>query len=89
MTDRPDFHRADSLPCQASELMAFRRNVARLHDLGDRALYELLLELARDLGPRRAPWLLKRIEAYAAIDRGVVAALGGSEIPKPPLRVVR
>jgi hypothetical protein len=89
MSVQPDFHHIDSAAYTPAEMLALRRNVERIHKLGDRALYELLLELARDLGPRKAPWLLKRIEAYAAIDPEILAALGGDRAPAAPLRLVR
>lgn len=89
MSIKPDFHRGDSLPFTAAELQALRRNVEHLHRSGPRPLLEFLLELAAEIGPRRAKFLKARLEIYAAIDPEVVRALGGAEIPKPPLRVVR
>lgn len=88
MSIQPDFHHLDAAHYTPAEMLALRRNVERLHGLGHRALYELLLELARDLGPRKAPWLLKRIEKYAEIDPEILTALGGNTAPPPPLRLV-
>jgi hypothetical protein len=54
---------------------------ARIHDLGPRALAELILELAAGADP------LSRIERYAALDPAIVAAVGASDLPK--MRAVR
>lgn len=89
MSVPPDFHRADSLPFDAADLQAVRRHVEHLHRLGPRPLLEFLLELAAEIGPRRAMFLKARLAVYAAIDPDVVTALRGAEMPKAPLRVVR
>jgi hypothetical protein len=89
MTIQPDFHRADSLPFTAAELQVIRRQVEHLHRCGPRPLLEFLIELAAEIGPRRAKFLKARLEVYAAIDPDVVEALCGTEIPKVPLRVVK
>lgn len=86
---KPDFHHADSLPFNATELQAVRRQVDHLHRCGPRPLLEFLLELAAEIGPRSTKFLQARLEIYAAIDPEVLAALRGTEIPKPPLRLVR
>jgi hypothetical protein len=53
----------------------------RIHRLGERPLFELILELSRG-----AP-LLPRLEAYARLDPDLVAALEGDRLP--PLRVIK
>jgi hypothetical protein len=53
----------------------------RIHDLGPRALAELILELAAGADP------LSRIERYATLDPAIVAAVGASDLPK--MRAVR
>jgi hypothetical protein len=55
---------------------------ARIHDLGPRALAELLYEILNGADP------LKRIEVYAALDPAIVAAVGARDLP-PPARSVR
>ena len=52
-----------------------------IHDLGPRALAELIFELAAGADP------LSRIERYAALDPTIVAAVGASDLPK--MRAVR
>ena len=54
---------------------------ARIHDLGPRALSELIFELAAGADP------ISRIERYAALDPAIVAAVGASDLPK--MRAVR
>jgi hypothetical protein len=53
-----------------------RRLAALIHNLGPRALWELLRELVagRDL--------VERLERYAAIDPDILEALGGARFPE-------
>jgi hypothetical protein len=53
----------------------------KIHRLGERPLYELLLELSSG-----AP-LLERLECYVALPADFIAALGGDRLP--PLRSIR
>lgn len=62
------------------------RLVEHLHALGARSLLELLTELvgAHGIGAD----LDARLERYARLDPEVVEALGGRDIPKPPVHEV-
>jgi hypothetical protein len=71
----PQPPKAQPIPTERLRLLA-----GRLHSLGPRSTYELLRELNRG-----AP--LARLEAYAALDPGVVRALGADVLP-PILRVI-
>jgi hypothetical protein len=53
----------------------------KIHKLGERPLYELLLELSSG-----AP-LHERLERYAALPADFIVALGGDRLP--PLRIVK
>ncbi len=63
--------------------LALRRTVERVHGLGPRAVYELLVEI----GEQRLCWtyLEQRIRRYAEIDPEHLTALGGDRFPRPPL----
>ncbi len=59
----------------------FRRQVHRIHRLGERVLGELLIEVGADGAV---------VDRYAALDPDVLAALGGDQFPPPvPLYAVR
>ncbi|PWB83995.1 MAG: hypothetical protein C3F11_03650 [Methylocystaceae bacterium] len=47
----------------------------RLHELGERATYELLREVVAGRDP------IARLEAFARIDPSILAALGGVALP--------
>jgi hypothetical protein len=55
---------------------------ARIHDLGPRALAELLIEILSGCEA------LARIEKYAELDPAIVAAVGARDLP-PAARAVR
>jgi hypothetical protein len=55
---------------------------ARIHDLGPRALAELLIEILSGCDA------LARIEKYAELDPAIVAAVGARDLP-PAARTVR
>jgi hypothetical protein len=55
---------------------------ARIHDLGPRALAELLIEILSGCDA------LARIEKYAELDPAIVAAVGARDLP-PSARAVR
>jgi hypothetical protein len=62
-------------PLKRLPLARLRRLTQQIHRLGERPLYELLRELEA--------WgdFQERVEAYARLDPGVVAALGADELP--------
>jgi hypothetical protein len=64
-----------------------QRNVVKARRLGDRALYEMLLELSAVTGHRAT--VESVVARYAALDPDIVSALGGDRFPEQPtLRVV-
>ncbi len=63
-----------------------RLHVERLHRLGPRALDELLLEIGAEMSCLTA--IETRLERYAGLDRGVVAAVGGDRFPPSPLHAM-
>ena len=63
--------------------LALRRTVERVHDLGPRAVYELLVEIGEQRLCRT--YLEQRVQRYAEIDPEHLAALGGDRFPRPPL----
>lgn len=74
-----------ALAAQARE--RHRRDlVLHLHDLGPRAVGELLAELARTHGIRDD--IDQRLERYGALDPRMVETVGGREWSKPPLHAV-
>ncbi|HXV23640.1 MAG TPA: hypothetical protein VED46_05205 [Alphaproteobacteria bacterium] len=64
----------------------FRRRllVERIHRLGVRPTYELI-EL---VPPIFRPEIQQRLEAYGALDRATLSALGADRLNPPPLRLV-
>ncbi len=58
-----------------------RRLARNIHRLGERPLYELSRELSTEADLR------ERLERYAELDPGLVANLGGHDLP-PPLRLI-
>jgi hypothetical protein len=71
----------------ALESPRFRWLVRRLHGLGPRVVGELLAEIGGAHLIRLD--IERRLEAYAALDPAVLAALGADRFPSwPPLRVV-
>jgi hypothetical protein len=78
--DRKDFpqhpiHTPAQPAPQYPSTSRLRLLAARLHALGPRATYELILELFEGAD------VLDRLEAYAAIDRDFLHALGGDALP--------
>jgi hypothetical protein len=55
-----------------------------LHDLGARAIFELLLEPVTAHGTN----VIDRLEAYGRIDPEILKALGGHQFPPRPLHLV-
>lgn len=62
----------------------FQRSVRRLHQLGPRAVAELLLEIAGN--PRVN--VMDRLTAYAGLDYAQLRAAGGDRFPSQPLSLV-
>ena len=63
--------------------LALRRTVERVHGLGPRAVYELLVEIGEQRLCRT--YLERRIRRYSEIDPEHLEALGGDTFPRPPL----
>ncbi len=63
--------------------LRFRRQVERVHGLGPRAVYELLVETGEQRLCRT--YLEQRVRRYAEIDPEHLAALGGDTFPRPPI----
>ena|SRR5437762_5968669 len=71
---------------QAQRRLRRQRHVEKLHRLGARVLFELVDELDRHHG--LGDDLDQRLEAFAALDPGLLAALGADRFPAAPLRLV-
>jgi hypothetical protein len=70
----------------ALDELRFERNVQLLHDLGARAVFELLRELAAARSIRSEIEAL--VERYGRLDAEIVRAIGGDRFPPRPLRMV-
>ena len=79
--------RAGEIATQAVADLALRRTVERVHGLGPRAVYELLVEIGEQRLCRT--YLERRVRRYAEIDPEHLAALGGDRFPRPPLYGVK
>jgi hypothetical protein len=67
-------------PAQAADLTAsprFRRDAQALHDLGGRAVAELLAEIVVEMDPQARGWLLGRLAIYRALTKEELAVGGG------------
>jgi hypothetical protein len=64
-----------SVTLASSVALRVRHLAAHLHSLGPRATFEWCCEVIGGADP------LDRLERYARLDRDVVRALGGAEIP--------
>jgi hypothetical protein len=67
-----------TIPGESARLRYF---ASRIHALGERALFELFLELVAGAN------LADRLPVYAAIDPTILAALGGVALP-PAVRAI-
>lgn len=79
----------DAAPLTPTEALILQRQIKAVHALGPRPLYELMVEILRDVGPVRAHWITARVGTYAALDPAAIRAVGGDAIPLPPLAAVR
>ena len=68
--------------------VAFERDIGRLHRLGARPVGELVREVLQLVDDDAADQIRERLAVYAALDPGLVAALGGCDFPRPPLHAV-
>ncbi len=75
--------RPDEIATQTVGDLALRRMVERIHGLGARTIYELLVEIGEQRLCRT--YLEQRVRHYAEIDPKHLAALGGDRFPRPPL----
>jgi|SRR5215471_14403799 len=66
--------------------LRFRRSVERLHRLGPRALYELLVELGASRLIQTE--IERQVERYAALDKAVLHATGGDRFAAAALHLV-
>jgi hypothetical protein len=66
-----------------------QRLIGRLHEVGPRALVELFEELFELVPPLFHAEIDTRLQRYAALDVGLLKTIGGYEIPRVPLHVVR
>ena len=66
------------------DTLRLRHFSRRIHQLGERPTYELLLELAATSSA-----VIDRAEAYAAIDEEVLDRFGGRDLPPVILRRVK
>jgi hypothetical protein len=74
---------ADTL-AEARDRLRIQRSAIRLHRLGERAVYEFLVELIEDANT--APVVLAKLDAYAAVNSAAVNAVldrycGGRSFP--------
>ena len=72
--------------CDAADLR-LQRNVAKVHRLGARAMYQLLRELAAITGHRATVEAV--VARYAAIDQAHLYVAGGDRFAPRPLLPVR
>jgi succinylglutamate desuccinylase len=83
-------HRLNSRPPQIAQYPAHlrrQRHVERVQRLGGRVVFEFVDELARH-HPEIADDLDQRLARYAALDPGVLHALGADRFPASPTRPV-
>ena len=70
------------------EKLRRRLLVERIHRLGARPTYELIEELIELVPPMFRPESQQRLEAYGALDRATLSALGADRLNPPLLRLV-
>jgi|SRR5271155_4826020 len=87
----PDLdHKQEQAAAGRSEQLAdlrFRRAVERLHRLGPRSLYEMLVELGASRLIRTE--IERHVERYAALDLDILRQLGGDQLPSLSLHCIR
>jgi hypothetical protein len=82
-------HKQEAADAQLSEHLAdlrFRRAVERLHRLGPRALYEMLVALGASRLIRTE--IERQVERHAALDPHIVCAVGGDRFACAPIHLV-
>lgn len=72
------------------ETLTIRASAVHLTELGSRAVYELLVEIAADMSAAHRAMLIDRLTRFSILDRETLVRMGGAELPPlPPLREVR
>lgn len=74
----------------AAEIVAdlrFRRRVLRLHNLGARAVGEMLAELGAERGIQTI--IDQKLDTYTELDPGMIEAVGGDDFWPAPIREIR
>jgi hypothetical protein len=82
-------HKQEAADAQLSEHLAdlrFRRAVERLHRLGPRALYEMLVALGASRLIRTE--IERQVERHAALDPHIMCAVGGDRFAGAPIHLV-
>lgn len=82
----PSWRHIRSVAAHVLADLQLARNVSQLHRLGERALYEMLVELGADHQIRAE--IETKVARFAAIDPIILRALGGDCFPEQPLRIV-
>jgi hypothetical protein len=79
---------SSTVDCQQDAVadLRFRRAVERLHRLGPRPLYEMLVELGASRLIRTD--IERQVERYVALDSNLLRQLGGDRFPPLPLHGV-
>jgi hypothetical protein len=66
--------------------LRLQRGVERLHRLGARPLYELFIELGKELLIRSE--IAAKVMRYAQLDPDIVRSIGADQFPSRPVHVV-
>ena len=74
-------------PMDELSLVRLRCGVVRLHQLGARAVYELLVEIAAER--MICTEIAEKVARFAQLDSVVVQAVGADRMAPPPLHLVR
>jgi hypothetical protein len=82
--DGPEYSTA---PNGCKDLLHHEHQVARLHALGPRPLFEMLAEIARSTG--QPALIADHVAKYARLDPEIVRAIGADHFPPNVLGVVR
>ena len=87
MADMTAITGARASPTEIIAELRFRRDVARVHALGARAVAELLAEVGAERGIQHL--IDQKASRYATINPDHLLALGGDDFPPVPLHEVR